>query len=257
MELLDAIALMNGGISTAITVGSSVPIASQITDFLESEVGAIILSDVKVEITGANVKGETQKVFPLLAGGYEAIVRGLMEPPKGNIEGMVLKAVTSAASKNGKKEWDATVDVDSSTADTSSLCFHSYAHARIAHLLRLYDATKLLGSDNEIINDLVILTEECQDKELADCIQAEALALALKANVVVEGLTAMVTVDDENCMSFDEDAEVCIDGTTPGDSPWYPDKAEAEMSWGSGGNSLTISLFVFAAWLLLLVILLS
>jgi hypothetical protein len=261
MELLDVIAWMNGGVTASLAWGD-VDMTTQITNFLESEVGNVILSDVSVELKGANVYGETQKVFPLLVHGGEVVVRGLLQQPEGNKEDVTLQAVTLASSMDGTKKWDATAEVDFDTTNKSSLCFHSYAHARITHLLRLYDATNLLGEDNELIKKLVTLKEDCKkDQSLADCIKAEALQLALDANVVVEGLTAMVTIDDEKCMSLDEEAEVCIDGTTPGDSPWHDEAApgvaySSSKNWSSAANSFAASLFVFVAWLFLLVALL-
>ncbi len=68
MTLLDAIALMNGGISAPILQGEE-DFASQISRFLESELGTILLSDVNVKIIGEDVTvmGETKKIYPLLA----------------------------------------------------------------------------------------------------------------------------------------------------------------------------------------------
>ena len=57
MQLLDAIALMNGGVSIPLLQGN-VDFAAQITDFLQSQVGSILMLDVSTEYNGAS--GETQ-----------------------------------------------------------------------------------------------------------------------------------------------------------------------------------------------------
>jgi hypothetical protein len=60
----------------------------------------------------------------------------------------------------------------------------------------------------------------CNEKEFVKCIEEEALELALNANIIAKGLTAMVTVDSDECMKPDEDAEVCLDGTTVDEQAW-------------------------------------
>jgi len=220
MQLLDAIALMNGGVSATILQGQD-DFAAQITNFLDSEIGSVLMSDVNVNYstggsnTGSNVFGETQTVFPVLAGGYEVVVRGLIEEFDGD---KTLNTITSASTMEGIKNWELSAMPDNDDAVKSSLCFQSYAHDRITQLLRLYDASDFLG--NDLIKKLVTLSKkDCNEEEFAKCIRAEALALATEANVVAKGLTAMVTVDDDQCMKLDEEAEVCLDGTTPDGTP--------------------------------------
>jgi hypothetical protein len=217
MELLDAIAIMNGGVTAPILQGYA-DFASQMESFFESEFGTVLLSDVQVALKGEDVTvfGETQQTFPLLADGYEVVVRGLLD--NHGDEGMsitpdFLTAVTTAATTDGKKKWSATAVQDSSTNEKISLCFRSYAHSRITELLRLRDAAKFLGTN--FPPELVSLAEPCTTK-LADCIEEEALTLAIEASVVAKGLTGMVTVDDENCLSFEGETEICRDGSTTG-----------------------------------------
>lgn len=209
MQLLDAIALMNGGVSIPLLQGQ-VDFAQQITDFLQSEVGSILMSDVNTEYTGA--LGETQTLFPVLSSGYEVVVRGQFDDQ--------LEAVTHAKTLDGKKSWTATsVSVASTVDDESkaSLCFQSYAHDRITQLLRFYDAADFLGE--EMIKKLVTLArDDCKKDTFVKCIRHEALALATEANIVAKGLTAMVTLDDDQCTKLDEEAEICLDGTTPDDT---------------------------------------
>lgn len=215
MQLLDAIALMNGGVSAPLLQGQD-GFAEQITNFLDSELGSVLMSDVNVQYSTDSSKetsvfGETQNTFPLLADGYEVVIRGLVAKSD---EEKILSTVTSASTLQGIKSWELSAEPDGTGTVKSSLCFQSYAHDRITQLLRLYDASDFLG--NDLTKRLVTLSKkDCNEEEFAKCIRAEALALATEANVVAKGLTAMVTVDDDKCMKLDEEAEVCIDGTTP------------------------------------------
>ena len=79
--MLDAIAIMNGGVSAPILHGTT-DFASQMYDFFLSEFGTVLLSNVSVEVKGNDgfqVYGETQRTFPLLADGYGIVVRGLLD----------------------------------------------------------------------------------------------------------------------------------------------------------------------------------
>lgn len=226
MQLLDAIALTNGGVSKPLLQGRD-GFTNQITNFLDSELGAVLMSDVNIRyFSGLSeetaVYGETQNTFPLLAKGYEVVVRGLVAESDGN---ETLATITSASTIGGIKSWELSATPDVGDAPRSSLCFQSYAHDRITQLLRLYEASGFLG--NDLVKRLVTLSgNDCKEEDFAKCIRAEALALAMEANVVAKGLTAMVTVDDDECMKLDEDAEVCIDGTTPGG--WQPARNEID-----------------------------
>ena len=206
MQLLDAIALMNSGVSAPILRGQD-DFAQQISDFLHSEIGSILMSDVNVKYSaeGANVFGETQTKFPVLADGYEVVVRGLIGKSGG---GANLKATTEASTTDGIKSWELIAAPNTDDATKSSLCFQSYAHDRITQLLRLYDASDFLGDD--LVKRLVTLSSECTEDKFAKCVRAEALSVAVEANIVAKGLTAMVTVDDEKCTKIDEEAEVSV-----------------------------------------------
>jgi len=225
MELLDAIAIMNGGVSAPLLTGQSVQYTSQIVDFFSSQFGNVLLSDVNVDVKAENARvfGETQQTFSLLSSGYEVAVRGLLEVADSPEDNLELRAFTSAATLQGINEWEAftmvqgTIKKDPSKA---SLCFQSYAHARVTQLMRLYEASKFI--DHNIVLELVTLAnpDDCDEEEKVDCIKAEALALALEANLVAKGLTAMVTVEDEDtCKKTEDTTEICLDGTTPGDGP--------------------------------------
>jgi hypothetical protein len=229
MALLDAIALMNGGISATILDGEE-DFKSQMVKFLESELGSILLSDMSIEFPqGVNVYGETDTYFPLLAGGYEVVIRGLVE---GDLDLDTFKTFTSASTLEDVQNW-VTIATDSPSTGKSSLCYQSYAHARVAQLVRLRDAANFL--DDKILKSLVKLKDPiCKEEKFAKCIEKEALDLALDANIVAKGLTAMVTVDSDECMKVDEDAEVCLDGTTVDEKAWAE---ESDGMWEPSSSS--------------------
>mmetsp|Transcript_526 Transcript_526/g.1614 ORF Transcript_526/g.1614 Transcript_526/m.1614 type:complete len:278 (-) Transcript_526:114-947(-) len=208
MDLLSAIAITNGGVSETLLQGHD-DFASQMESFQESEFGTVVSSDVRVELEGdVSVSGATQQDLPLLADGYETIVRGLFESQNDN----PVQAVTTASTQKGSIRWPTTsVKVSRNETCGSSLCFQSYAHSRITQLLRLHNAAKLVEDD--ILKELASLSKPCKTEQV-DCIKEEALSLALEAKVVAKGLTGMVTVDDEKCLSFEEETEICRDGTT-------------------------------------------
>ena len=66
----------------------------------------------------------------------------------------------------------------------------------------------------------------------------------------------MVTVDDDQCMKLDEEAEVCLDGTTPDGTPpaYESDSASAssyrgDYGYRSGAHLSWVYLFVLlSAW---------
>jgi hypothetical protein len=163
MELLDAIAIMNGSVTTPILEGY-IDFASQIKSFFASEFGTVLLSDVSVTLKGdATAYGETQQTFPLLADGYEIVLQGLLEEHESTSEHS-LQAVTTAATTDGITSWTATAVQDSSTTSQAknSLCFQSYAHARVTQLLRLCNASEFFGIDIlvELVSCLYLIPEQ-------------------------------------------------------------------------------------------------
>jgi len=250
MELLDGISLLNGGVSAPIVVAGGTGYREQIEEFFSSWLGNILMSDVTVDLAAGNARvfGETQQVFSLLSEGYEVVVRGLLELPETETTtlklevpelettNLKLRAVTSAATLSGFSEWEAVASIPAfgDAPKTASLCFQSYAHARVTQLIRLYEASKFVNHD--ILWEFATLTdpEGCDAEEKVECIKAEALALALEANLVAKGLTAMVTIEDETCRAIDENAEVCLDGTSPDGGQWTP---RGESDSGSGARS--------------------
>ena len=99
---------------------------------------------------------------------------------------------------------------DSAPEIETSRCFQSFAHSRVSELLHFRDVARLLGGD--VLKPVVTLTKPCgKDKLLADCIEEEALGLAIEANIVVRGLTALVTIEALDCdEAFKEETNVEI-----------------------------------------------
>jgi len=81
---------------------------------------------------------------------------------------------------------------------------------------------------------VVALVEPCPtSSSLADCIEKEALDLALEAKVVVRGLTGLVTEDSDQCLKplQGDRAEICLDGTSENGYRW-----EDEYGYGSSDS---------------------
>ena len=96
-----------------------------------------------------------------------------------------------------------------------------------------------------------------EENSFADCLKEEALDLALKAKIVFPALTAITTVDNDKCLPYEEDAEICLDGTQ-GSSVWddlsdkgYPRAAQYSASQSIGFFRLLICLLVgsLVSWL--------
>merc|ERR1712086_92541 len=113
MKLLDAIALMNGGVSAPILRGGTTDLPTQIVDFFSSWMGNVLLSDVNVDLAvdGAQVFGQTQQSFSMLSSGYEVVVRGLLEVPDDLTTELQLRMITSAGTMRGANEWTAVAPI--------------------------------------------------------------------------------------------------------------------------------------------------
>lgn len=252
-QLLNAIAIMNGGVAFQITDGHQ-DYASQMQRFFESQFGDILLSDIQVKFTGGDTEayGQTRRSFPVLADGSEVVVRGLLT----NHSSDSLNAVTTAVTKDGEQTWTAVAEQDpfvTTPGLANSRCFQSYAHSRITQLMHWRDAAELLG--DEVLEPVVFLVNPCAGK-LVDCIEQEALSLAIKANVVAEGLTGMVTMDDDQCQTFEEETEICLDGTSAfGDGA--PEEGDAGGYWTSiaAKPNDTLLVSILCCWLALLLLL--
>jgi len=239
-ELLRAIAIMNGGVTASILpTEGQVGYASQIESFFESEFGSVLLSDVHVSFDkDAGAYGETQKYFPVLADGSEIVVRGLLQANQ-TLGDSILQVFTTATTATGEEKWTATAVKDPFVQQIglpNSRCFQSYAHTRITQLLHLRDVATLLGDG--VVEPIVSLAEPC-DKEkmtLAECIEQEALSLALRAKVVTRGLTGMVTVDEDECFSLEGETDICLDGTSKGEY-WEAHAEDAEGGYAYASSA--------------------
>lgn len=60
------------------------------------------------------------------------------------------------------------------------------------------------------------------------------MKLALDAEVVVRGLTGMVTVDSDQCQIIDEDAAICLDGTSTPDLIEDCADGDCKIDYGDG-----------------------
>lgn len=252
MTLLDGIALLNGGISAPINQASPTKIKTQIVDFFSSWLGNILLSDVNVDLTAGNARvfGETQQAFSLLSAGYEVVVRGLLEVADDDATELPeLRAFTSAATSSGAFVWEAVAPITGfdTTEETASLCFQSYAHARVTQLMRLYEASEFI--DHDILLEFVTLAnpDDCDAAEKMECLKAEALALAFDAKLVAKGLTAIVTVENETCQAIDEGTEVCLDGTTPDGQGWTSSYSDSAGTRSHGAVPVLLALLVLVA----------
>jgi len=272
MELLRAIAIMNGGVADSLYSNdyelepepepcynncdyynnnkrggeTYVDLQKRMGNFFTNEFGKILLSDVRMDFAddsgGKNknaIYGETRSQFPVLADGTELVVRGRVD----NITAVAssFRALTTANTKDGEKSWSTSAVQDpfvivSTSELQNSRCFQSYAHSRITQLLHYRDATNLLG--DEVMAPVVTLVEACPKFEsLAECIEKEALNLALEAKVVVRGLTGLVTEDDDKCLKpflpeeDGQEVEVCLDGTSKTGYRW-----EDEYGYGSSNG---------------------
>ncbi|KAL7489133.1 hypothetical protein ACHAW6_014760 [Cyclotella cf. meneghiniana] len=251
MALLDAISLLNGGISANILSGDlDDNFEPQITRFLESEMGSVLLSDMHVNfiVDKVRVVGTTNTYFSLMAGGYEVVVRGLVQ---GTLNDNPLKAEITASTLENVQNWVA-VATDSPATVDSSLCYQSYAHARVSQLVRLSEAADFLG--DKVLKSLVTLADpSCKEEHFVTCIEQEAVHLAIDAKIVAKGLTAMVTVDSDDCMKFDDSAPVCLDGTTSDPTAW----SQERMSDGTYMRACSIFFSLFVCLMPLVAALLS
>jgi len=237
MSFLSALSTMNGGVSSSINEGDDN--LDQIEFFLNSELGEVLLSDVQV-IPTTGVPLASQSEYPVLADGYEMVVRGLVDSDIG-LEGIT----TSAATVDGRSNWNAQVV----PRDTSQQCLQSYAHDRVSKLLALREVAFIVDND-ELFADLVQLDKPCSpEQRLVDCMEAEALSLALSTNMVAKGLTAMVTVDEDECtVDLEEESEICIDGNS-GDFEYSPEEAESDYA-DYGGSYRRSAASILTVWCL-------
>lgn len=281
LDLLKAISIMNDG--ATYTLGPQANFANEMIEFFDSEFGTILASDIEFVFTGDKVN-HTKHKFPLLSKGTEIVVRGLLSDGLSASNDLTVQ-VTGHTRENAQDEWQpqATEDpfVTTDMPDENSRCHQSYAHDKITQLLDLAHASRIVG--DHAVAPLVDFSDSCPpDSTLEECIRGEALLLALHANLVVAGLTGMVTHDEEGkCLTTQDQVEICVDGTDPsgenywenpwedtvnGDGPgdggfWDQQSTAAPAGWSgtaSAPHMATVSWFIvvsslFVSWFMPLV----
>jgi von Willebrand factor type A domain/Vault protein inter-alpha-trypsin domain len=238
MDLLNAISTMNGGVAASLNEyePEAEPLSEQIKSFFDIQFGNVVLFDVAFQ-PNFKVHGVSNETFAILSQGYEIVLRGLLHPNDAQ-QVDSLRILTAGSTADGIIKWNATASqytLSLPTEGKNSRCFQSYAHSRIAQLMRYQGLVGLVP--DEILLDVIQSAENCtkSDTALADCIEQEALSLALEGNIVAKGLTGMTTVDDESCLpKNDIDVGICRDGTGTDEYHW--EDASVGRSHGSSDD---------------------
>eukprot|EP00929_Paragymnodinium_shiwhaense_P122112 TRINITY_DN9468_c0_g1_i1.p1 TRINITY_DN9468_c0_g1~~TRINITY_DN9468_c0_g1_i1.p1 ORF type:complete len:690 (+),score=155.74 TRINITY_DN9468_c0_g1_i1:117-2186(+) len=219
--LLMGIALQNGGVAKMIYEGYG-DAALQMQDFIEGEMSSVLLADIAVLFEGPAVETETKTKFPVLAGGSELSVRARVKTDRRlrNLGVVTFKAKTSGSAYSSgataSKTWTAELDLGASA--TPSLprgdCTKSFAHAKIAELLSLKEAASALG-DALAAEAATMLSGAQTSRRLSEAsipvrASAEAERLALEAQLVWPGLTAMIALQGPGCSAkSDNTTDTC------------------------------------------------
>lgn len=200
INLLLAIAIQNGGRAVRVYEGFG-DTEGQMKQFYENELGTILLSDVSVsyDFGVVGVLESTVTRFPVLAAGSEIVVRGQMDSPMAPNPSRRVKSIVSAKSAVGPKEWP--LDHIVIPEDTSRDCRQSFAQARIVELLEYRDAALSIG--DELFPSSMSRSRKLNTRSFEE----EARTIALDANLVWPGLTALITVENGNCQQ--NNADVC------------------------------------------------
>lgn len=252
--LLNGISMQNNG--QAIRIYEDFGDASaQIETFFEGELGTLLASDLSVSLWGnVRVESNTQTSFSVFSEGSEIAVRARTRDDEPIVDGSILGAITYAYTTDGIQNWTAQLNAEVGGETSDNECLQSFAHAKIADLMRFREAAAVLGNDMSeyathymMGNGVVWNTasnfgsnQESQstskhgnerrrqlqqpDFDLANRAEAQAVKLALEAGVVWPGLTAMVTKQKGSCAVFNNpDGEVCFEG----DSISPPESADS------------------------------
>eukprot|EP00929_Paragymnodinium_shiwhaense_P070379 TRINITY_DN35648_c0_g1_i1.p1 TRINITY_DN35648_c0_g1~~TRINITY_DN35648_c0_g1_i1.p1 ORF type:complete len:714 (-),score=102.19 TRINITY_DN35648_c0_g1_i1:88-2229(-) len=235
LTLLMGIALQNGGVAKPIYEGYG-DAAWQMEDMVEAELGSVLLSDVSVRFEGVQVERQTQVQFPVLPGGSELAIRAQLSENgrrlRSNNE-ITLRAVTNAkAYSNGAtidKSWNAQIDLrgDETPSLPRGSCNRAFAHEKIAQLLELETVASAFGNDLADEADSILAGAGADRRLNSASIQqrakAEALRLALEADLVWPGLTGMIAVQGNGCSN--QTAETCPATTTASSDDTQSDDA--------------------------------
>lgn len=240
MDLVTGIAIQNGGRVVRIYEGFDDG-ASQMELFYKQELGSILMSDISV-LYGSGAVGvveeSTVSQFSVLAAGSEIVVRGKMHSLSSTSPDATrtLRSIVSANSAAGPKEWPVDHVVVPGNSGTSSDCRQSFAQARIAELLEYRNAERSLGP--EFLEASV--TRSTASAELG--FEEQARKIALDAQLVWPGLTALVTIENDFCQQ--NETEVCYSGVGTLDVSSGADYEPSGVT--SGCSRVSISLTYFA-----------
>jgi uncharacterized protein YegL len=209
MNLLLVLALQNGGRAVRIYEGFG-DSTNQMEQFYKQELGKILMSDISVSYDSeVGVLDSTLSTFSVLAAGSEIVVRGRMESSAApNNSTRSLKSLVSATSAIGLQEW--AIDNIVIPENSAGNCRQSYAQARIMELLEYRDANRTLGG--ELFATAV--SRGAFEVGADESFQEQARQIALDAQLVWPGLTALITVENANCQINNSD--VCFSGSDGG-----------------------------------------
>ncbi|KAL3942293.1 MAG: hypothetical protein SGBAC_003502 [Bacillariaceae sp.] len=269
VDLLTGIALQNGGKVLQIYEGFDDTI-QQMEAFYKQELEQIALSDIDISyfqkdgsvgVASANAAtasflplpmlDATTSSFPVLAGGSELVIRGKVArldlPTDSSFLQTSISALSAVGNQNWSHQYDLSLpDIDSGTPDgTGNVspplivndCEQAFAHARIEELLEYRNAERALGGD------LTIGTAST-----APSFEEQARNIAIEAQLVWPGLTALVTVENPDCQQLLPQTEegnetpVCYsgDGNNDGYDGGYSDESAGGSFYGSSSNQMSL-----------------
>lgn len=217
MPLLTAISVQNRGRSLPIYTGYG-DSALQLQNFYDGELRDVLLSDVSIEVSSNyQIESLTQSTFPIFAGGSEITVRA--RPSSGVYFNGDVTVTTTAVTSDGPRQWSQYTRIESPSFTTNPFdreCTQSFAHAKISEILAFAEAMESLGSElygyvEQIVGyGIGISVNRASEMEIISSIKGYAFDLAIEAGLVWPGLTAMVTLENDNCELSEND--ICFEG---------------------------------------------
>ena len=259
MPLLLGIALQNGGKAVPIYEGYG-DSDLQMENFYRTELNDILLQELSFNIASdVPIQSQTQTNFPVFANGSEIAIRA--QPTSEEYFSGMVQVAANATSSDGPREWiyeTEIADLPSLTPAYDRECIQSFAHMKISEVLDFVEARTAIGSELDSYAD-AILGGSAGEKssDLAEDAKQYAIDLALAAKLIWPGLTAMVTIENEECATiFAEDNPVCEKGGGSsglgGDEGGSLEEADIATTAGSprfsnAPNHMSPGLLTFAA----------
>lgn len=211
----------------------------QLVSFYRKEMTNVLLSDVAITLApevSYNISQETSPKFAVLPDGSEIVMRGRLAPLNIELATQAPTAappyfacITTGQTPLGPQSWLVEAAIDPAW-DGNVRCRQSFAHLLISELLDLRSAMSRVGVA-VLRDELPGYLQVCDDVSMLACIRDVATALALEAQLVWPGLTALVTISD--CFSKRQyGTDQCLDF----DTTFNPDEAsEADDAAGNDG----------------------